>query len=610
MPVATAKGKKFTFPEGTSVDRMGAAIADYFSKQEQPGEIDSDFAVESALRLGGFTDQDFEPSPEQPAPTMGEKLVGAGEAALALGTGAVGSTVAQVEAGAKALGRTAQGLAKATTGDYRFFDPVQQREFADQLEEEASGRTEQLTRAPRTEQGREMTQAVSEALAPLEALAPQAQPALGALTRGNLRPSTMMLKQNFDTKLQNVGRKIEAISARKPARATPRQREIIQNFSNVKAPSQISANVLNGVDKAVSKESVANRVKFATKNNIDETNAYAFAGASDTNKSTFQDILQEYKAGKLGAAALAERNPVKEMGKTVEKRWNQIDKIKKDAGDRIDPIAKKTLDGVQVKTDDISANFQELIDELGAYVDPEENILMFKDPSIGTLAGPRKMLSDAWKVFQSAGGDGYQLHRVKRILDELVVYGKPGEGLSGKSEVVVKTLRKNIDGALDTISKEYDKVNTRYSDTVRAMSDFREIMKGAFSPDMVSNDLLGFYAREINQKSPVGMRMRDALDRVEDAIAKHTKDFVGFDDDVRTQALFNAEVEKALKIDYGQELGDELLSILPLEAARFSRGDRASVVGDVLGRIFRFKAFRGRAEERTLKALEKLVETR
>ncbi len=107
----------------------------------------------------------------KPEPTLGEEVIGAGETALALGTGATGGAVGMI-------GGTLKGLAEQIlSGQFGT------QQAADLVEQSAMQGAEALTYAPRTQAGQEQTQAVGEALAPLAAVAPFAAE-LGAITRG------------------------------------------------------------------------------------------------------------------------------------------------------------------------------------------------------------------------------------------------------------------------------------------------------------------------------------------------------------------------------------------------------------------------------------------
>jgi len=91
-------------------------------------------------------------TPEYVEPSLGEKIVGAGEAALTIGTGAVGGT-------AGLIGGTLKGLAKQIlSGQFG------SQEAANLVQKSAMQGAQALTYAPRTQSGQEQVQAVGEVL--------------------------------------------------------------------------------------------------------------------------------------------------------------------------------------------------------------------------------------------------------------------------------------------------------------------------------------------------------------------------------------------------------------------------------------------------------------
>jgi hypothetical protein len=91
-------------------------------------------------------------TPEYVEPSLGEKIVGAGEAALTIGTGAVGGT-------AGLIGGTLKGLAEQIlSGQFG------SQEAANLVQKSAMQGAQALTYAPRTQSGQEQVQAVGEVL--------------------------------------------------------------------------------------------------------------------------------------------------------------------------------------------------------------------------------------------------------------------------------------------------------------------------------------------------------------------------------------------------------------------------------------------------------------
>lgn len=104
-------------------------------------------------------------------PSLAERLTGAGEAALTLGTGATSGTLGM-------LGGTAKGIAQELLSG-EFGTP----EAARRVEQAAAGGMEALTYMPRTAQGQQQAQVAGEALGQLIPVMPLTAE-LGALSRG------------------------------------------------------------------------------------------------------------------------------------------------------------------------------------------------------------------------------------------------------------------------------------------------------------------------------------------------------------------------------------------------------------------------------------------
>jgi len=114
-----------------------------------------------ATTAGQIPGEQVVPAVSQPMePTLAERAVGAGEAALTLGTGAVGGTLGMV-------GGTLKGLAEQILSG-QFGTP----QAANLVEQSAAKGAQALTYAPRTQAGREQVQAVGKALSFLPPVVP------------------------------------------------------------------------------------------------------------------------------------------------------------------------------------------------------------------------------------------------------------------------------------------------------------------------------------------------------------------------------------------------------------------------------------------------------
>lgn len=167
--------------------------------------------------------QDGKPVPKQdpaPEPTLGEKAIGAGEAALSTVTGATTGAAGMI-------GGTAKGLVDAVTSG-QFGTP----EGVRTVEQAAARGAEALTYSPRTASGQEQAQAVGQVmqnLVPVAPLVPQmaaagnavsaAAPAVATAGRSATAATREIVKAKV---LEAAARRAEAAAANDPAiRPTP-----------------------------------------------------------------------------------------------------------------------------------------------------------------------------------------------------------------------------------------------------------------------------------------------------------------------------------------------------------------------------------------------------
>lgn len=157
-----------------------------------------------ANQIQGAEVQETIQRPEEP--TIGQQVVGTGEAALALGTGATTGAIGMI-------GGTLKGLAEQIlSGNFGT------QQAADLVEQEAMRGAEALTFAPRTQAGQEQVAAVGEALAPLVAAAPLTAE-LGAITQG-ARAAAPVARAAAGQAVAPVQRAAQAVRERVPGQAT------------------------------------------------------------------------------------------------------------------------------------------------------------------------------------------------------------------------------------------------------------------------------------------------------------------------------------------------------------------------------------------------------
>jgi hypothetical protein len=388
------------------------------------------------------------------------------------------------------------------------------------------------------------------------------------------------------------------------SRLRGQENEAVARILSQQSVPKMEQNLVRGIQLNDTDETAKQVIKLANKRGIEDSAAKTIYGSNNADKQALRSVMETTRLVKEYDVLKATRNRLTPIGETVMKRWDKVVAKNAEAGEQLSDIAVRDFDGVEVDVTLFKDQFNDILDGLGARVS-DKGKLLFEDSSVKEIPAARKMLQSAWNVVQGTKGDALKLHRAKQIMDEVVTYNSQLNGISGKSELAVRSLRSNINDVLRDISEDYAQINDQYSTTIKALDAFRDATGRHFNPKdhrKASTDLVGYIARGVTEDTPVEQRFAAAFDGLEQTAVDLGEEFV---DDLRTQAVFNKELEKALKMKY-KPLTEELLDAGPLETARFFRGDRASVIGDLIGRFLRALGL-GKPDEKALNALERLV---
>jgi len=185
-------------------------------------------------------------------------------------------------------------------------------------------------------------------------------------------------------------------------------------------------------------------------------------------------MLDIYEKGTKDALFKGKNRPSDVIGDRIASDFNIVKKANKKAGADINKAAE-SLKGKQIDSLDIGQQFIDDLEDMGVSVSDDLK-LDFVGSDIEGVSGAESAISNVFR--RMTGGkrpDAYELHRLKRYIDEHVTYGKAGEGLKGLSERTLKSLRRNIDKKLDDNFSEYKKANDIYSETISAIDDLQSV---------------------------------------------------------------------------------------------------------------------------------------
>lgn len=297
--------------------------------------------------------------------------------------------------------------------------------------------------------------------------------------------------------------------------------------------------MVSGAGK-VKADSVA---KETIKQGFDQGVIAAVKGASKVDRVKMSKMVEIMQKGKENALFAMKNRPSDIAGNSLLDRLNHVKTINREAGKQIDDVAK-SLRGKPVDSSTAVNNFMNNLDEMGIRLDNRFRP-NFKGSDIDGLSGPQLAIANMVKRMSSGRRgvqpDAFELHRMKRFIDENVTYGKAGEGLKGKTEGVLKQLRRDLDTTLDNKFTEYNNVNTRYSDTINALDALQDVAgkkMDLFGPN--AEKATGTLLRRMMSNAQSRVNLVDAVDDLDSISRKYGG---VFDDDIATQMLFVDELD-------------------------------------------------------------------
>lgn len=281
----------------------------------------------------------------------------------------------------------------------------------------------------------------------------------------------------------------------------------------------------------------------AIKQGADRAVVSAMKSVNDPTRERLLRMTKISRQGKKDALFRDSNRPSDVVGGSLSARLRSVKAVNDKAGSRLDLVAK-SLQGQKADMSAPAKRYAAALRDAGV-TQGEKGTLNFRGSDFEDLAGVNKILNTvtrrAGHVFRT--GDAYEAHRLKRFIDEQVSYGKgSADGLTGKSERMLKALRASIDEALDQQFPRYNKVNTQYSDSVRALDAFQDAAGtkiDLFGPN--ADSAIGTVSRRLLSNAQSRASLKDAIKQLDDTAAKYG---AKFDDDIMAQVTFADELDR------------------------------------------------------------------
>lgn len=341
----------------------------------------------------------------------------------------------------------------------------------------------------------------------------------------------------------------------------------------------------------------------ATKQGFDEGVIQVVKNASPKDRQNMLAMIGKLKKSKIDALYAAKNRPADVAGNALLERVNFVKKLNSKSGSELEAVAKN-LKGKNVDFTSAVDTFKAGLDGMGVTLG--KNLKPnFKGSDIEGVKGAENAINKiVLRMKNQQDIDAYGVHRMKKFIDEQVTYGKSTKGLAGKSERLLKDLRRNLDSSLDEAFPEYNRVNTTYADTITAIDELKA--SAGKKLDLFGDNAdksTGTLLRRLMSNTQGRVTLMDAIDSVEGVAKKYG---ARIDDDITTQVLFADELDRMFgapaKTSFQGEISKATSKIS--NAARSQEG-LYSAVTDKVGDVLEYA--RGINEEAAIKSMEELL---
>lgn len=299
--------------------------------------------------------------------------------------------------------------------------------------------------------------------------------------------------------------------------------------------SRVARYTLDGAGK-VQKDPVAQE---AIKQGIGEDTVSLIKGATPEDRKVMSGALDILEKGKVDPRYRAVNRPSDVLGQSVVNRYKVVSQANTKAGRELDSVAK-SLSGKKADPTPAVQSFISDLEDMGVTV--SNGKANYVGSNLEGLTGPQKAIDAIIKRMTAVSDDAYQLHQLKKYIDETVSYGKNTEGLSGRTEGILKALRHNIDTTLDTSFPEYNAINSTYSTTREAIDAFQSIAGSKIDLNGPNAEkAIGTLARRILSNAGSRVEVLNTLQALQDVAEANGGKFA---DDIVSQTVFVNDLEK------------------------------------------------------------------
>ena len=363
----------------------------------------------------------------------------------------------------------------------------------------------------------------------------------------------------------------------------------------------------------------------AIKQNFDEGIIAAIKASSGEDKQKMLKMSEIMQRGKKNKLISVKERPADVVGDSLMDRVRVIQGANRSAGKELEAVAKN-LKGESVDFSSAVNSFMDDLDDMGISLGDDFKPDFSGSDIEGVTAAENAINKIMARMNGKSSPDAYDVHRMKKFIDEQVTFGKNAEGLAGKSEAILKKLRRNLDGVLDNNFPEYDRINTAYAETIGALDALQDVAGRKMDLTGPNADkATGTLMRRVMSNAQSRVNLVDALDQIEGVANKYisfgaprsidgklllsdmgAKSKKGFTDDLLMQVLFADELDAVFKPVARTSLQGDMEKVINRGAAAASSSG-GSVIVEGAGKAA--EKLRGINQENAFKSINELLKT-
>jgi len=338
----------------------------------------------------------------------------------------------------------------------------------------------------------------------------------------------------------------------------------------------------------------------AIKQGVDKGVVSTVAASTGPDTVKMRKMLNIMKRGKENARFALFNRPSDVAGDTLLERFKFVKDVNRKAGQQLDKVAKD-LKGKPLDQSVPVNQFMDDLGEIGVKLDKDLNPI-FRDSDIEGSTGAENVIKKIVKRMRDTKApDAHDAHRLKKFIDEHVTFGKTTEGLTGKTERILKDLRRSLDDNLDKAFPEYNKVNTTYAETIGAINSLQDVAGRKIDlTGKNANKAAGTKLRGLMSNIQSRANLMNAVEDIEKVAVNNGGKF---DDDIFSQVLFADELDNVFgPVARTSFQGQIKQGVTDISDIPISKSGAAIKAGD-----FILNKFKGDKEQAAFKAIEQLL---